>query len=268
MPTGGLGLIYGQSKLGKSYLAIGLAEAISTGKPSWLTLEIGKHGRVAFFQADMGRAESRDRVVRLNAAGLNLNGIHWHDRETAPFPFDLKTNKHYEWLRKEIEETAPILVIVDTLRDCFAGDENDSQVMRDVMMRFIAASRPAAILFLAHPRKAGQNYVPDLIEDFRGSSQVTGKMDAIARLTPRAFEYKSRRGSGVIPIRRTPVWLWEPTSESQDDNPIDMKALQLVRTSPKGRNELARTLIEEFHITESTARRKISQAQKMQEEEP
>lgn len=211
IPVSGLTNLYGKPKSGKSFAAIGMAQAISTGQPDWMqAFTVHKHGPVAYLQIDTPRGEWSGRLRELrDDANLDLNGIYFCDMlMTKSYPFNILLPDQQAWLRAEMDILKPLVVFIDTLRELHNGDENDSTVMRNVVTALVAACRPAAIVLVSHGRKEtmmsklGGN---DLMTDARGSSYVAGRMDVIAQFTKQTMEYKGRgKGEGTLKIMQNP----------------------------------------------------------------
>jgi len=211
LPTGGLVSFYGRPKVGKSYAALQLANAI--GDPDvaqWLGLPISQHGRVAYLQVDTPRELWVERVVEVRAAGLAFPNVIFADDIDAPYPFNILTDGH-AWLKNEVARFAPDVIIVDTLREIHDGDENDSAQMKQVISMIRAAARHAAIIFIAHSRKGlnasggGTPVEADITDEMRGSGYVPGRMDCILRLTDKTIQVKGRAiGDTVYAVSQDP----------------------------------------------------------------
>lgn len=147
------------------------------------------------------------------------------------------------------DHICPDCVIIDTIREAHTGDENDSTAMQSVVAQLTAAVKPAALVLVAHSRKANFEHGPDLMNDNRGSNYMVGKMDVIIR-----FSHSSMRVSGrsideqSIPIERLDNGLWELALD-----PTESLALDLLATG-KPIRELARVLHETSGKSESAAR--------------
>lgn len=222
LPVGGLLSIYGAAKKGKSFLALQLAEAIANPKRDWLlNMPVLKHGPVAYLQLDTPRGVWLERLtVDLAPTDLDFSGVTFADTLITPFPFDIMGDGG-RWLAEAIKEVAPLVVIVDTLRESFAGEENDSGVMRNVVNLFQAAVRPAALVFVSHSRKTSGDD-SSLMGDVRGSSYLVGRMDCVIRVTDTTLQYRGRSvGEETLKIRRTPSY----TLELADEYEITIEAL-------------------------------------------
>lgn len=196
VPVGGLVNIYGKPKSFKSYLALGMAFAVANGADEWNGFEVLKQGRVAYLQIDTPRSNWAGRIDKLAAAGFDDSNILFADLNTVPYPYNVLEEKHYLGLKQALAEWQPVMVIIDTLRESFSGDENDSNTMRNVITNIVAATRPSSVILLSHQRKDGvmqrMNGGEDLMDDNRGSSYIPGRMDVIIKMTGKRMIYQGR----------------------------------------------------------------------------
>lgn len=197
LPVGGLVNLYGKPKTRKSWAALGMALAIANGEHDWNGLEVRKQGPVLYLQADTPREEWADRLARLKRFGYNISNLYVADMGTVPvYPFNVLDPETTKLIREAAGDIKPVLTIIDTLRESHAGDENDSSHMLRVIQSARAMLMPSALMFLSHQRKDStmqkEQMQTDLMDDARGSSYISGRMDVIARLTDRSLTYKGR----------------------------------------------------------------------------
>lgn len=198
IPVGGLVNIFGKPKTGKSFLALGMAQAIINGEPDWEGYPIHTHGNVAYLQIDTPREEWSDRIGRLPLTPTPDRDLYIADMWQVPqFPFDILDPQQtgVRWLKDQMATIQPVVTIIDTLREAHGADENDSTAMRNVLAYLVAACRPSAIVLLSHARKdtilssMGED---DMMDQNRGSSYVPGRMDVIIKLTQKRMAFKGR----------------------------------------------------------------------------
>lgn len=210
IPVGGLVNVFGKPKSGKSFLMLGVIEAIANALPEWEGFAIKKHGPVAYLQVDTPREEWAARVTRMNWSSPEAADQLWiADMWQVPeFPFNILNPQGIEmqWLRDNLARIRPVVVVIDTLREIHGGDENDSTIMRNVISNLVAACRPAAIVLVSHSRKdsvmttMGED---DLMDQQRGSSYVSGRMDVIIKVSPKRLTFKGRAtGQQQYPIHQ------------------------------------------------------------------
>jgi RecA-family ATPase len=223
LPSGGSLLLYGDPKVGKSFAALQLAAALSGGQ-DWLGFPSRRSHRVVYIQLDTPRSLWADRVQTLRSSGLSTDDIYFADRETLnTWPFDILDTQHQALLTNalrnietvdpltgELSTGAPDVVILDTLRESHRGDENDATDMQNVLSHLVAAVKPAALILVAHGRKADPQRGTSLINDNRGSNYIVGAVDAIAHMTHKGLEIGGRAvDEQFIRLERQDNGTWE-----------------------------------------------------------
>jgi RecA-family ATPase len=217
VPSGGALLLYGDPKVGKSYAALQLAEAITNGD-HWLGFPT-RQGKVVYVQLDTPRNVWQARVRELQTRhGALINPPYFTDRELLnAWPFDILRPDHLTMLRDELQALAPDLVIMDTLRESHSADENDSTEMQEAIAALVAATKPAALCLISHARKPAQDADFSLMGDNRGSSYVVGRMDAIVRFTPKTARVSGRSiEEHSIELERMDSGFWEVANVEVD----------------------------------------------------
>lgn len=201
--------MYGDAKVGKSFAALQLAEAVQTGA-SWLGFPT-RMGKVVYIQLDTPRNVWQERVKTLVGSQSMSALPHFADRETLDaWPFDILDPEHLITLRDELQIVKPDLVILDTLRESHSADENDSTEMQEAIAAIVAATKPAAICLISHARKPSQDGDFSLMADNRGSNYVVGRMDAIVRFTTKTARVSGRSiEEHTINLERADSGFWE-----------------------------------------------------------
>lgn len=209
IPAGGLALAYGDPKIGKSYAALQMALAMQEGR-EWLGFHIPHKARPVYIQLDTPRSLWAERLDALAGKGVGgIDDLLLADLGTLnTWPFDILLPDHVELLRNSLLPLKPDLVIIDTLRECHSGDENDSTTMKQVVSSLVAATHPAALLLIHHSKKPVPEQQMDLLNDMRGG-YIAGKMDAVLKFTNRGVHYIGRSiEQGVIPAERSSNGFW------------------------------------------------------------
>lgn len=202
-------LLYGDPKVGKSYAALQLADAVQNGD-SWLGFPT-RAAKVVYVQLDTPRNVWQARLRELQSKGHLISLPSFADRETLEaWPFDILNPTHLIMLRDELQALKPDLVIVDTLRESHSADENDSTEMQEAIAALVAATQPAALCLISHARKPSQDQDFSLMGDNRGSSYVVGRMDAIVRFTPKTARVSGRSiEEHSLDLERQDSGFWE-----------------------------------------------------------
>lgn len=162
-------MLGGDGGVGKSILALQLATVVAAGRP-WLGRDVGAgvamhltaeddaaelHRRVADIVAAEGLAlDELDRLLLSSLAGEDalLATVDQKTKALAP------TNLFLD-LEAQIAAHQPALVVLDTLADLHAAQENDRAHARQFigMLRGLAIRHDCAVLVLAHPSLTGMS---------------------------------------------------------------------------------------------------------------
>jgi RecA-family ATPase len=251
LPSGGAMLMYGDPKVGKSFAALQLVEAVTTGT-EWLGFKTRK-GKVVYLQLDTPRNVWQDRIntLYLKNAITDLS-FPCADRESMnTWPFDILNPEHLISLRDELKRLGPDLVIIDTLRESHSADENDSTEMQAAIAALVAATQPAAMCLISHARKPGQDDNFSLMNDNRGSSYVVGRMDAIVRFTPKSVRVSGRSiEEHSMELERQDSGFWLPIHAEQDLAILST----LLDPAHASLREAAKSLALRIHKSESSCR--------------
>ena len=193
IPVGGFVNLYGKPKTGKSFAALGLADAVANGSASWMGFDVIRTGPVGYLQIDTPRSAWAMRLNNIKAAGFDLSNIYFADRLIAPYPFNILDPECHKWLKAMTEQVKPILMIIDTLREVHEEDENDSGQMKRVITAIdTACGEGVAKVLVSHSRKDNPMSGENIMDDVRGSSYVPGKMDTVMKLTDRYMMWDGR----------------------------------------------------------------------------
>jgi len=274
IPVGGLVNCFGKPKTGKSFFALGLAQAIVNGEPDWQGYPIQQHGPVAYLQIDTPREEWHSRLSTLHFRPSSPTHTLWMaDMWQVPeFPFNILNPQRTEvrWLKESLAIIQPVLTIIDTLREIHGGDENDSTTMRSVLAELVGACRPSALLLLSHARKdsilttMGED---DLMDQGRGSSYVAGRMDVVIKLTARRMIFKGRATGQISETISQDPQTGLINIESDIENLTSLQVIQAVVTelgSDASQRAIATELAKRTHTSLSTAVRRLRAYQQTQ----
>lgn len=193
-----------------------------------------KPGHVAYLHGEASAGELRHLVDYGMHGGIKAvnDGSFWVADDPWAFRLDLDDGQAN--LRVWLNELAPVLLVIDPLRNFHDKDENSSQEMVQLLKpwREWAIKSQSALLVVHHTAKLepGQNkYGP---EKLRGSSALFGMADATLMVTPMDFdnertriEAKFRRGQAWERVFTLGVYGRE---YSEALEPIDQEVLRLV----------------------------------------
>lgn len=221
IPVGGIVNLYGKPKTGKSFASFGMALAIANGLLDWNGFPVRTHGPVMTLQIDTPEGEMYDRILAVQSAGYDVSNLYFADMDIAPYPYNIMLPQHQTWLRNEVKRIQPWLVIIDTLREAHELNENDSTDMKKVINALVKICRPegippAAVALISHSRKDSvynaMGADQDMMDEGRGSSYVSGRMDTVLRFTGNPskkkghmhYKGRSKGADGKIPIVQDP----------------------------------------------------------------
>jgi AAA domain-containing protein len=152
LPAGMLAFVAGPPKKGKTWIGLGLALALATGRPLCGEYNVAEPRPVLYVALEGSRVGIRARVGAL-ARGLELDPDSGDlDRLRMlyrPRPFDLADLRTAVWLRDEAGVLDAALVVVDVLRAAARFRENvaeDFAQVRDGLEPLLAAGRTVCLL--------------------------------------------------------------------------------------------------------------------------
>jgi RecA-family ATPase len=225
LPAAGKLNIYSAPKVGKSWASIQLAADVAAGKPDWLGFPIHLHGDTLYLQLDTPRSLwVEEYLLKMKAVNYpTTNGthhVHLADREDLPsYPFDIRYRPHGDWLREQVDKIKPVMVVIDTFKEAFRGNENDADTEQDVVSALTASTHPAALVIITHQSKPGKDrdgkeMKKEVVDGIRGSSYLSGSADGIIHLSQNnTFTYISRTTVETkVKMTRLDSGLWAPIS--------------------------------------------------------
>ena len=184
----GLAILAGAPKMGKSWLALQIAQAIAAGGVA--LGERVKQGAILYLALEDSPRRLQDRMRKQSwTRGLPADFLTVGQFNSQVG--DLK-NGGGERLANQIEARGYRYVVIDTLSRSIQGDQMDPDKMTRELepLQEIAHKTNAAILLVDHHRKgAGEN--PDAIGDILGSTAKSGVADTAWGL------YRERGKSGA-----------------------------------------------------------------------
>jgi hypothetical protein len=188
IPRGGLAMVAGQPKVGKSLYVMDVCHAIGNPKLDFFHgFSVEQRGPVLYINLDMPPGSHRRRFSKLE---LNHNfnfGNLWHiTRDELPAGFNILQPGFKNWLIEQVSKLKPVLIIFDVVRRFYAGDENSSDIaaqLIQVINEVIQEGNSSAIL-VHHTNKTSEisknmGLEKDPINAVRGSSVLAGSMDTI-----------------------------------------------------------------------------------------
>jgi hypothetical protein len=201
-----VGIIGGEPKSCKSFLALSIAVAVTSGKPCLQHFQVNQTGRVLLYAAEDASHIVRDRLDRICA----FQGIQLRDLDlwviTAPaIHLDVKS-KRLELL-ETVEKLKPSLLILDPFVRLHTGiDENLSAAVAPILssLRSIQKRFHCAVIIVHHARKGAAHIRGG--QALRGSSEFHAWGDSNLFLRRKNdqllldIEHRSQKGQNAIPL--------------------------------------------------------------------
>lgn len=197
---GDVSLFIGNPGLGKSWLMMDLALAVSGGKDTWLGKKVNSTGPVLYVDEENPEDIIYGRFKSLGITETAANSIHYLYRP------GIWINKEPDLLLEEAMEIEPALIVLDSLSRLHSEDENNANAMARLFREGIvplARETNAAVMVIHHTVKSEQS---NSFNRARGSGDIGASVDAAfdcrgsdipGRLS--VSQYKSRRSiSGNI----------------------------------------------------------------------
>lgn len=252
LPVGGAALLYAKQKVGKSFMALQLCEAVADpSREHFLGQRIQQHGRVLYIQLDTPRGLWITNYIK-NVSSLEArNSIFMMDRELEdiPIPFDVRIKQAQQWVRDAVVRVEPVLVVIDTLRRMHRCNENDNTEMAIIYDTFVDLTKPAAMLLLSHEKKVQTEGTDPTA---RGATSVTGAVDCIIHMTKKRLKFEARSDiEDELNIYQQDNGTW--TTNDREAEILDFIAK--VQGTTSKHKEIDAAVAAEFGVSERTARR-------------
>ena len=171
IPKQSITLFHGRGGIGKTWLSLVLAHAVSKGMP-FMGLDTVQCP-VVYVDYENSLPVLVERVKKIEAEDV----LYWHNtNEMRPPKIDAK-----EW---ELYKSLPVgLLVYDTLRASQTKDENDSRQMAEVMTRLKELRDAGFTILLLHHTPKGND------QTYKGSTAILDLADHVLSL------HKVRKGS-------------------------------------------------------------------------
>jgi hypothetical protein len=169
--AGAVGIVGGEPKSYKSFLALDLAVAVASGAPCLRRFEVSLTGRVLIYAAEDSPGEVRRRLKGIAlAAGVDFESLDIHIITVPVLRLDRLDDR--EELYQTVATLRPRLLILDPLVRLHGGDENAVADMAPLLayLRQLQRALGVAVLLVHHARKGGAHLRAG--QALRGSSEL------------------------------------------------------------------------------------------------
>jgi len=282
-------LLYGQPKVGKTFLAIQLACALACQKP-FLKWEVKSRRRVLYINFEMGERVFASRISkyldqpetelpveeRAECFDKQLDGNLFFS--VSPRKIELSTQK--EMIEKLIESEKPDFVIFDTLTKLHSADERENNAIQGVLteVRNVCENDngPIAHMIVHHARKSSINITDNghhlTAAEIRGGSAIRGEADVILGLASNSGGAGGGAKLKLIMEARN-VHLEDLDLEVGEDRVFRPATIQteavmkakfydLLAAGKSSKSEIVASLAEEFSVKKDTVTREIEKWKK------
>jgi hypothetical protein len=203
-----VGILGGEPKCCKSFLALDVAVSVASGAACLRQFPVRRTGKVLLFPAEDSLAVVRQRLEGIAAAAnvpfqsLPVEVI------TAP-SLRLDTPEDRERLSNTVENLRPILLILDPLIRLHRVDENDATQIAALLsfLRELQRKFQLAVILVHHARKDSNGSRPG--QALRGSSELHGWGDSNLYMRRRgqqltlSTEHRAAPSQDHIPLQLT-----------------------------------------------------------------
>src|SRR5204863_3334165 len=172
-----VGILGGEPKCCKSFLALDIAVSVASGRPCLRQYPVARSGRVLLFPAEDSLPVVRQRLEgSAGAAQVPFDALPV-EVITAP-PLRLDTPADRQRLSNTVQQFQPRLLILDPLIRLHRVDENDATQVAALLsfLRQLQRQFQLAVLLVHHARKDSNSSRPG--QALRGSSELHGWGDS------------------------------------------------------------------------------------------
>ncbi len=203
-----VGILGGEPKCCKSFLALDVAVSVASGTACLRQFPVGRTGKVLLFPAEDSLAVVRQRLQAIAAAAQVPFASLPVEVITAP-SLRLDTPADRQRLSNTVQQLRPILLILDPLIRLHRVDENDATQIAALLsyLRLLQRQFHLAVLLVHHARKDSNSSRPG--QALRGSSELHGWGDSNLYLRRRgsqltlSTEHRAAASQDHIPLQLT-----------------------------------------------------------------
>jgi len=226
-----VGIIGGEPKCCKSFMALTLAVAISSGKPCLEQFPVSARGSVLLLPAEDSLSIVKDRLLGICASqGLSLSELPIYLITTPTLRLDVQTDRAR--LKETIEKIRPSLLILDPFVRLHAIDENTSGEVAKILaaLRHIQRSYSCAVALVHHAKKGASKHRAG--QALRGSSEFHAWGDSNLYLRRNGSEKLSLTVEHRAELSPDPIPLLLNTNKEKVHLAIDSRLPAHLTSSP------------------------------------
>jgi len=245
LPVGGKVALNGAPKVGKSFLALQMAQAVADGS-TFLGKPVTAAGPVMYFQLDTPPGLWKKRLLDIQHHGFLIDGQHGlyfsdpFDRHT-PSRVNIFNTTHFNWMASQIAAVNPILIVIDVLAKIHNRNENLQQDMAEIFAALDHLRDRRAILIVGHTAKpnlmpGAGSHTPSMAgrgSNFQGGDTDQNILLRRTQCSQGALEWEGRLGASQAPLAlaQEPCGVWMATG-GVVTGPSVAKALTFIQQHP------------------------------------
>ena len=172
-----VGILGGEPKCCKSFLALDMAVSVASGAPCLRQFPVSRTGAVLLFPAEDALSVVRERLDGIcSAAGTRIEDLPLYVITAPRLLLDVPQDR--QRLRSTVEAIRPALLVLDPFIRLHRSDENASKEVAPLLgyLRELQREFGTAVLLVHHARKGSGKGRPGLA--LRGSSDLHGWGDS------------------------------------------------------------------------------------------
>jgi len=172
-----VGILGGEPKCCKSFLALDVAVSVASGAACLRQFPVCRTGKVLLFPAEDSLAIVRQRLEGIaSAAGVSFPALPVEVITAPSLRLDVPTDR--QRLSDTVQKIQPVLLILDPLIRLHRLDENDASQIAALLsyLRELQRQFQLAVLLVHHARKDSHSSRPG--QALRGSSELHGWGDS------------------------------------------------------------------------------------------
>ena len=205
-----VGILGGEPKCCKSFLALDVAVSVASGAACLRQFPVCRSGPVLLFPAEDSLAVVRQRLEGIAAAAqVSFDSLPVQVITAPTLRLDTPTDRGR--LLETVQQLRPVLLILDPLIRLHRVDENDATQIAGLLsyLRELQRQFALAVMLVHHARKDSQGSRPG--QALRGSSELHGWGDSnlyMRRKGPQltlSTEHRAAPGQDHIPLQLTQV---------------------------------------------------------------
>ena len=172
-----VGILGGEPKCCKSFLALDIAVGVASGSPCLRRFAVRRTGPVLIFPAEDSHGVVHNRLEGIcNAAGTTIDDLPLFVITAPRLLLDLPQDR--DRLRDTVADIKPVLLVLDPFIRLHRADENASKEIAPILgyLRELQREFQTAVLLVHHVRKGSSKDRPG--QALRGSSDMHGWGDS------------------------------------------------------------------------------------------